>query len=73
MQRDEERKSEQLKWLQEVFTGDMPIFIKDRRSNLSEVAAMRVREDGTNDYMADVETDEDGNVISVRFDKVRHR
>lgn len=57
--------------LQQTFREDVPIFLKNKRSTLSEVAAVEVRENGRSNYMADVVTDDEGKIKEIRFDKIR--
>lgn len=69
--RDTDRALERYKELQQIFREDVPIYLKNRRSNLSEVASVQIREDGQSEYMADVITDEEGAIKEIRFDRVK--
>lgn len=59
--------------LQKMFRTDVPVYLKNRKSSLSEVASVQVRENGRSEYMADVITDDDGVVKEIRFDKVTQK
>lgn len=54
-----------------MFREDVPIYLRNKRSNLSEVAAAQIREDGQSDYMADVITNDRGDITEIRFDRVK--
>ena len=69
--RDTDRELERYKELQQIFREDVPIYLKNKRSNLSEVASVQIREDGRSEYMADVITNDNGDVKEIRFDRIK--
>lgn len=71
MQHNLEKELERYMQLRETFRPDVPIYLRNKKSSLSEVASVQVRENGQSEYMADVITDDEGNVKEVRFDRIR--
>ena len=49
---------------------DIPVFLCGKPSSIKEVAKMQVCEKGSYTYMADMVRDDDGNLLSVCYDKV---
>lgn len=72
MQRDSKEEAQQLRCLREMFSQGAPIFLSNRHSSLKEVATTQVREQGINDYMADVVMDDEGKILEIRFDKIEN-